>query len=150
MIEIIQTDEHRMEYNGHHELCGTLSSVSYFFIIVWQGFTVPEGFFFVVQTSQRLSIRAFYAGDAAMSTVRRPAAHRACIREVSKQTRILLFQVLLLFGTIAHVEDKLRSIVDNPNWRQDPVRFVVVDLTLVAGVDMSSAIIPVLNFQGER
>ena len=74
-----------------------------------------------------------------MSTVRRPAAHTAYIREVSKQTRILLFQGFLFFGTIAHVEDKLRSIVDNPNWRQDPVRFLVVDLTLVAGVGMSSA-----------
>ena len=61
-----------------------------------------------------------------MSTVRRPAAHRAYIREVSKQTRILLFQGFLFFGTIVHVEDKLRSIVDNPNWRQDPVRFVGV------------------------
>jgi len=74
-----------------------------------------------------------------MSTVRRPAAHRAYIREVSKQTRILQLQGFLFFGTIAHVEDKLRGIVNNPNWRRDPVRFVIVDLTLVAGVDMSSA-----------
>ncbi|KAL4066573.1 sulfate transporter family-domain-containing protein [Scleroderma citrinum] len=95
--------------------------------------------FFVIQNSQRRSIRACYTGDAAMSTVRRPAAHRAYIREVSKQTRILQLQGFLFFGTIVHVEDKLRSIIDNPNWRQDPVRFVVVDLTLVAGVDMSSA-----------
>lgn len=96
-------------------------------------------FFFVIQNSQRRSIRVFYSGDAAMSTVRRPAAHRAYIREVSKQTRILQLQGFLFFGTIAHVEDKLRGIVNNPNWRRDPVRFVIVDLALVAGVDMSSA-----------
>ena len=115
--------------------CKCRVSLSSFFKVT----QFPQGFFFVVQNSQRLSIRAFYAGDAAMSTVRRPAAHRAYIREVSKQTRILQLQGFLFFGTIAHVEDKLRSIVDNPNWRQDPVRFVVVDLSFVAGVDMSSA-----------
>lgn len=74
-----------------------------------------------------------------MSTVRRPAAQRAYIRDVSKQTRIIQLQGFLFFGTIVHVEDTLRSIVEDPNWRKQPVRFVIVDLTLVAGVDMSSA-----------
>ncbi|KIJ67173.1 hypothetical protein HYDPIDRAFT_165880 [Hydnomerulius pinastri MD-312] len=100
---------------------------------------VVSCFFFVVQNSQRRSIRACYTGDATMSTVRRPAAHRAYIREVSKQTRILLLQGFLFFGTIAHVEDTLRSIVNDPVFRTHPVRFVVVDFSMVAGVDMSSA-----------
>ncbi|KAH7914934.1 sulfate transporter family-domain-containing protein [Hygrophoropsis aurantiaca] len=101
---------------------------------------VVSCFFFVVQNSQRRSIRACYTGDAAMSTVRRPAAHRAYIREVSKQTMILRLQGFLFFGTIAHVEDTLRNIVSDPaSWQRNPVRFVVVDLSLVAGVDMSSA-----------
>ncbi|KAI6096494.1 sulfate transporter family-domain-containing protein [Pisolithus sp. B1] len=95
--------------------------------------------FFVVQNSRRRSIRACYSGNAAMSTVRRPAAHRAYIHEVSKQTRIIQLQGFLFFGTIVHVEEKLRSIVEDPNWRTDPVRFIIVDLTLVPGVDMSSA-----------
>jgi SulP family sulfate permease len=47
------------------------------------------GFFFVVQNSQGRSIRAIYTGQTAMSTVRRPGAHRAYIREVSRQTTIL-------------------------------------------------------------
>ncbi|KAI6043623.1 sulfate transporter family-domain-containing protein [Pisolithus marmoratus] len=95
--------------------------------------------FFVVQNSRRRSIRACYPGNAAMSTVRRPAAHRAYLHEVSKQTRIIQLQGFLFFGTIVHVEEKLRSIVEDPNWRTDPVRFIIVDLSLVAGVDMSSA-----------
>jgi len=45
----------------------------------------------------------------------------------------------LFFGTIAHVEETLRSIVDGPYWQRNPVRFVVVDLSLVVGVDMSAA-----------
>ncbi|KAI5999213.1 sulfate transporter family-domain-containing protein [Pisolithus albus] len=95
--------------------------------------------FFVVQNSRRRSIRACYSGNAAMSTVRRPAAHRAYIHEVSKQTRIIQLQGFLFFGTIVHVEEKLRSMVEDSNWRTDPVRFIIVDLTLVPGVDMSSA-----------
>lgn len=37
------------------------------------------------------------------------------------------------------MEDTLRSIVDDAVWQRHPVRFVVVDLSLVAGVDLSSA-----------
>jgi sulfate permease, SulP family len=33
----------------------------------------------------------------------------------------------------------LRNIVDGPDWQGNPVRFVVVDLSLVVGVDMSAA-----------
>ncbi|KIN96770.1 hypothetical protein M404DRAFT_16850 [Pisolithus tinctorius Marx 270] len=94
--------------------------------------------FFVVQNSRRRSIRACYPGNAAMSTVRRPAAHRAYIHDVSKQTRIIQLQGFLFFGTIMRVEEKLRSIVEDPDWRTNPVRFIIVDLTLVPGVDMSA------------
>ncbi|KAF9240839.1 sulfate transporter family-domain-containing protein [Melanogaster broomeanus] len=100
---------------------------------------VVSCFFFVVQNSQRRSIRACYTGDAAVSTVRRPTAHRAYIREVSRQTRIIRLQGFLFFGTIAHVEDTLRSLVDDPTFRTQPVRFVVLDFSLVAGVDLSAA-----------
>ncbi|KAG6333879.1 hypothetical protein ID866_5208 [Astraeus odoratus] len=127
----------RMEYITIISIMVTMT-VWDFVIGVLLGIIVSS-FFFVIQNSQRRSIRACYTGDAAMSTVRRPAAHRAYIREVSKQTRILQLQGFLFFGTIVHVEDTLRSLVEDPNWRRNPVRFVIVDLTLVAGVDMSSA-----------
>ena len=50
------------------------------------------GVFFVVQNSQSRSIRALYTGDSAISTVRRPSAQRAYIREVAKQTVIMKLQ----------------------------------------------------------
>ncbi|KAK7028327.1 sulfate transporter family protein [Favolaschia claudopus] len=100
---------------------------------------VVSCFFFVVQNSQRTSIRALHTGETAMSTVRRPSSQRAYIREVSKQTTILRLQGFLFFGTIAHVEETIRSIIDGPAWQRNPVRFLVVDLSLVGGVDMSSA-----------
>lgn len=50
------------------------------------------GFFFVVQNSQRRSIRAIFTGETAISAVRRPSLQRAYVREVSKQTTILRLQ----------------------------------------------------------
>jgi SulP family sulfate permease len=94
--------------------------------------------FFVVQNSQRRSIRALYTGESSMSTVRRPGAHREYLREVSKQTAILRLQGFLFFGTITNVEETIRTLVESVSWQRNPIRFLVVDLALVPGVDMSA------------
>ncbi|KAH9475182.1 hypothetical protein JR316_0012293 [Psilocybe cubensis] len=96
-------------------------------------------FFFVVQNSQLRSVRAMYTGDLAMSAVRRPSLQRAYIREVSKQTTILRLQGFLFFGTITYVEETIRSLLEGPYWEQHLLSFLVLDLSLVAGIDMSSA-----------
>lgn len=115
-----------------------------------------QGFFFVVQNSRLRSIRAMHTGDTTMSAVRRPSLQRAYIREVSKQTTILRLQGVLVFcvvyryfltfptgflffGTITYVEEAIRSLIEGPSWQNNPVQFLVLDLSLVAGVDMSSA-----------
>ena len=45
----------------------------------------------------------------------------------------------LFFGTITYVEESIRSLIEGPSWQNNPVQFLVLDLSLVAGVDMSSA-----------
>lgn len=95
--------------------------------------------FFVAQNSQRRSVRTIHTGDASMSTVRRPGSQRAYLREVCKQTTVLRLQGFLFFGTITSVEETIRSLISGPCYTRNPVRFLVVDLTLVAGVDMSAA-----------
>lgn len=117
------------------------------------------GVFFVVQSSQRRSIRTLHTGETVMSTVRRPGAHRAYIREVSRQTTIVKLQGkrklrtdapliipnailaagFLFFGTITHVEETIRTLVEGAAWQRNPVRFLILDLSPVAGVDMSAA-----------
>ena len=97
------------------------------------------GVFFVVQSSQRQSIRAISDGSSVLSTVRRPGAHRAYLRAVSQQTTVVRLQGFLFFGTITHVEDALRALLAEPAWRRTPIRFLVLDLASVAGVDMSAA-----------
>ncbi|KAG9086199.1 hypothetical protein FRC07_013154, partial [Ceratobasidium sp. 392] len=96
-------------------------------------------FFFVVQNSKRQCIRALYYGDTAMSTVRRPSAHREYIREVACQTAILRLQGMIFFGSVTYVESTIRQLIDIANWNKRPIRFLIVDLALVGGLDMSSA-----------
>ena len=97
------------------------------------------GLFFVVQNSQRHSIRVMHTGEATLSTVRRPNAHREYLREVSQQTTVMHLQGFLFFGTITHVEGTIRELVADPAWIQAPVRFLVLDFALVLGVDLSAA-----------
>lgn len=96
-------------------------------------------FFFVVQTSQNRSIRAQYTGDTAMSTVRRPSAHRRYLQEVGRQTAIIKLQSYLFFGTINHVEQTAREMLEAGRWNHNPIRFLVLDLSLVFGVDLSAS-----------
>src|SRR6185369_7803424 len=49
------------------------------------------------------------------------------------------FLGFLFFGTISQVEDTIRSVIEGPSWQKNPVRFLVLDLSLVPGVDMSAA-----------
>ncbi|KAF8495887.1 sulfate transporter family-domain-containing protein [Russula emetica] len=100
---------------------------------------VVSCFFFVVQNSQRRSIRVMHTGEKTLSTVRRPSAHRAYLREVSQQTTVLHLQGFLFFGTITRVEETIRSLVTESAWVRAPIRFLVLDFTLVLGVDLSAA-----------
>ncbi|TDL16311.1 sulfate anion transporter [Rickenella mellea] len=100
---------------------------------------VVSCFFFVVQNSQSRSIRALYTGESAISAVRRPSAHREYIRAVAKQTMVLKLQGFLFFGTITGVEEAIRKLVELAEWQRNPIRFLIIDLSLVVGVDMSSA-----------
>jgi len=52
---------------------------------------------------------------------------------------IMRLQGFLFFGTITHVEETIRGIVEDATWHSHPIRFLVVDFSAVAGVDMSSA-----------
>ncbi|KAM5540073.1 hypothetical protein V8D89_006213 [Ganoderma adspersum] len=100
---------------------------------------IASCFFFVIQSSQRHSIRALYSGDSIMSTVRRPGAHRAYLHEASKQTTVVRLQGFMFFGTITQVEESIRQLFEEHAWHRTPIRFLVLDLALVAGVDLSAA-----------
>ncbi|KAG8968392.1 hypothetical protein FRC03_007589 [Tulasnella sp. 419] len=79
-----------------------------------------------------------YTGASSMSAVRRPSAHREYLRQVGKQTVIMRLQGFLFFGTINHVEDTIRHLLD-ASWATNPIRFLIIDFSLVGGCDMSAA-----------
>lgn len=45
----------------------------------------------------------------------------------------------MFFGTITHVEETIRTLVEAPALLRSPIRFLILDLALVVGVDMSAA-----------
>lgn len=44
-----------------------------------------------------------------------------------------------MIGTISGVEEKCRAILDQHSWERNPIRFLVIDLALVGGLDLSAA-----------
>lgn len=112
------------------------------------------GLFFVIQTSRLSVIRALHNGSTAPSTVRRPNAQRAYIREVAgTQTCIMRLGGFMFFGNVREVEEGVNKVLGITDERSPPpygatntgharktpgIRFLVLDLTRVVGVDMSA------------
>ncbi|KAK0550147.1 hypothetical protein OC846_003772 [Tilletia horrida] len=96
--------------------------------------------FFVLQASRRRNtIRAIFDGSIARSTVRRHITQRRFLEQVGTQTQILKLQGFLFFGTINSVEDLIRRALDIASWQRNPIRFLIVDFSLVSGLDFSAA-----------
>lgn len=94
---------------------------------------------FVVQTSRISAIRVTYTGEVAGSTVRRNALQRHFLREVGQQTHVTKLAGFLFFGTIVSVENRIRALLDEDAFSKRPIRFLVVDLGHVTGIDFSAA-----------
>lgn len=50
-----------------------------------------------------------------------------------------LWLTAVFFGTIGVVEDEIRRLIDIAEWEHNPIRFLIIDFALVAGLDFSSA-----------
>ena len=92
---------------------------------------------YVVQSSRHPAIRGSYSGIVAESTVRRPRADCRYLSKVRGQIRVVKLGGFLFFGTIVSVEQNLRSLIDDDNFEEQPVSFIVVDFTHVTAVDFS-------------
>ncbi|RUS21595.1 sulfate transporter family protein [Endogone sp. FLAS-F59071] len=96
--------------------------------------------FFVVQNSKRgTAIRAIYTGTSARSTVRRFYRQQKFLAQVAQQILVMRLQGYLFFGTIGQVEKAIRGLLDRRRWDAQPIRFLILDLALVQGIDFSAA-----------
>jgi SulP family sulfate permease len=94
---------------------------------------------FVVQTSRKSAIRATYYGDIAGSLVRRHPLQHQYLREVGRQIHITKLAGFLFFGTIVSVENRIRDQLAEEAFQQRPIRYLVVDMWHVTGIDFSAA-----------
>ncbi|KAI8091871.1 sulfate transporter family-domain-containing protein [Thamnidium elegans] len=96
--------------------------------------------FFVVQNARRSeAIRATFTAQYMRSTVRRLYRQERFLREVGGQIQIVKLQGYLFFGTIDQVERAIRAMLDEHEWDKHPIRFLILDLQLVQGLDFSAA-----------
>jgi SulP family sulfate permease len=93
----------------------------------------------VFQTSRVPAVRASYSGEIAGSTVRRNPAQDRYLRQVGQQIHVTKLAGYLFFGTIVSVEERIRALIDDDAFLDRPIRFLILDLNHVTGIDYSAA-----------
>ena len=93
---------------------------------------------FVLQTSQISAIRGALPGSAANSTVRRHPVQHRFLQEAGQQIHVMKLAGYLFFGTIVGVEKQIRDLLQH-TFMTRPIRYLVLDLYNVDGVDFSAA-----------
>ena len=95
-------------------------------------------FSFVLQTSRVSAIRGSLPGGIANSTVRRHPVQHRFLQSAGRQTHVMKLAGYLFFGTIVGVEKQIRAMLEE-QFKTRPIRFLVLDLYNVDGVDFSAA-----------
>ncbi|CAG9970876.1 unnamed protein product [Clonostachys byssicola] len=92
----------------------------------------------ILQTSRVSAIRGSYTGDIVTSTVRRNPSQHHYLKNVGGQIYIMKLTGYLFFGTIVSVEEKIRALLDNNAFAKKPIKFLILDLWHVTGLDYSA------------
>ena len=93
---------------------------------------------YVLQSSQISAIRGKLYGGVANSTLRRHPIQWRLLQDAASQIHLKKLAGYLFFGTIVGVEKQFRQLLD-VSFRQQPIRFLILDLYNVDGVDFSAA-----------
>ncbi|KAM0332260.1 hypothetical protein ACHAQA_002536 [Verticillium albo-atrum] len=92
----------------------------------------------IFQTSRVPAVRASYNGDIVGSTVRRNPGQHRYLQQVRRQIYIVKLTGFLFFGTIVSVEEKIRALVEDDAFSESPIKFLILDLYHVSGLDYSA------------
>ncbi|KAI0430636.1 sulfate transporter family-domain-containing protein [Xylaria sp. FL1042] len=93
----------------------------------------------IFHASQVSAIRAIYTGEQVGSMVRRNPSQHHYLQEVGTQTYVIKLSGFLFFGTIVGVEEKIRELIADDAFKQRPIRYMILDLRHVTGIDFSAA-----------
>ncbi|KAH0491339.1 hypothetical protein TgHK011_002774 [Trichoderma gracile] len=91
-----------------------------------------------IQTSRVSAIRAIYDGEVVTSTVRRNPSQDSYLQRVGRQIHIMKLTGFLFFGTVVSVEAKIRELLDEHTFAQKPIKFLILDMWHVTGLDYSA------------
>lgn len=92
----------------------------------------------IIQTSRVSAIRGSYDGDVVTSTVRRNPSQDNYLQKVGRQIYIMKLTGYLFFGTVVSVEAKIRALLDEHAFAQKPIKFLILDMWHVSGLDYSA------------
>lgn len=92
----------------------------------------------IFQASRVSAIRATFSGEVVGSTVRRNPSQQHYLQNVGKQIYLIKLTGFLFFGTIVSVEEKIRRIIDDEEFERRPIKFLILDLHHVTGLDYSA------------
>lgn len=92
----------------------------------------------IFQASRVSAIRATYSGEIVTSTVRRNPSQQHYLKKVGNQICLIKLSGFLFFGTIVSVEETIRKIIDEDEFQRRPIRFLILDLRQVTGLDYSA------------
>ncbi|KAG6002628.1 hypothetical protein E4U21_002934 [Claviceps maximensis] len=91
-----------------------------------------------IQTSRVSAVRGSYDGGIVSSTVRRNPSQHHYLNQVGQQIYIMKLNGYLFFGTIVSVEEKIRALLHDVAFSHKPIKFLVLDLWHVTGLDYSA------------
>lgn len=92
----------------------------------------------IYQTSRVSAVRATYSGEVVGSTVRRNPSQQYYLHQVGRQIYVMKIAGFLFFGTVHSVEGKIRELVSDEAFNKRPIKYLVLDMTLVTGLDYSA------------
>lgn len=92
----------------------------------------------IFQASRVSAIRATFSGEVIGSTVRRNPSQQHYLKKVGNQIYLVKLSGFLFFGTIVSVEEKIRQIIDDDEFQRRPIKFLILDLRHVTGLDYSA------------
>lgn len=73
------------------------------------------------------------------STVRRHATQQKFLQECGNLIMLLKLSGYMFFGTIVRVEDTIKQLMDDAQFKEAPFRYLILDMTAVSNIDFSAA-----------
>lgn len=95
--------------------------------------------FFVVIYSHRSPVRAIVDGTRVRSKVRRLYHQRTFLEAVGDQVQVVYLQGFMFFGTVHQLDHAISNLIRSYRHRDIPIRFLILDFSLVNGIDFSAS-----------